>query len=210
MGLIAKNKGGEFTPCPAGTHIARCVSIIDLGMQHSEYQGKPTSREQVIIGWEIPEERVSGDDGDKPAFVSEFYTNSLNEKAKLRHHLESWRGRAFTEAELDGFDLHNILDKPCQVTVVHEKKQDGGIKTKVTSVTPLHKSMTCPARENDLVCFDIDNPDMRLFDSFSDGMKKMIERSDNWKALGVRNGRRAGEADAGAYDIPYDDSDIPF
>lgn len=209
MGLIAKNKGGgSFTPCPAGTHIARCVSIIDIGMQHSEYQGKPTSREQIIIGWEVPEERVQTEDGDKPAFASEFFTNSLNEKAKLRHVLESWRGRAFTEAELEGFDLQAILDKPCQLTVIHEAKADGGVKAKISGVTPLHKSMTCPPRENPLVVFDIDNPDMKLFDSFSDGMKKLIEKSDQWKARTARGGRPP-MSEPGAFDIPADD-DIPF
>lgn len=209
MGLIAKNKGGgSFTPCHAGTHIARCVSIIDIGMQHSEYQGKPTSREQIIIGWEVPEERVQTEDGDKPAFASEFFTNSLNEKAKLRHVLESWRGLAFTEAELEGFDLQAILDKPCQLTVIHEAKADGGVKAKISGVTPLHKSMTCPPRENPLVVFDIDNPDMKLFDSFSDGMKKLIEKSDQWKARTARGGRPP-MSEPGAFDIPADD-DIPF
>lgn len=211
MGLIAKNKqGGSFTPCPAGTHIARCVSIIDIGMQHSEYQGKPTSREQIIIGWEVPEERVHTEDGDKPAFASAFYTNSLNEKANLRGVLESWRGRPFTEKELEGFDLTTILDKACQLTVVHEPKKNGdGINAKIAGVTPLHKSMTCPPRENPLVVFDIDNPDMKLFDSFSDGMKKLIEKSDQWKARAARGGRQP-MSDPGAYDSIPDDDDLPF
>lgn len=219
MGLVVtSNGGGSFTPPPAGTHIARCVSIIDIGMQHGEYQGKPTAREQCIVGFELPEEMMEAtEDRDaRPFMASEFYTKSLNEKAKLRHHLESWRGRAFTDDELAGFDLRNILDKPCQLTIIHERKQNGDIRAKITGITPLHKSMQCPARVGDLVFFDIDDPDMDLFNGFGDGMKALIQKSENWKALQARNGRGVGGRsqpaahEPGGYDEIPEDSDIPF
>ena len=39
----------------------------------------------------------------KPFLVRRRYTASLHEKSALRKDLESWRGRAFTNVELDGF-----------------------------------------------------------------------------------------------------------
>src|SRR5690606_20723228 len=117
MGRHAKDTGGgEFKQAPTGNHVARCIRLIDLGTQHSEYQGQPNVRNQVLISWELCNELM---EEGKPYIVSHFYTNSLNEKATMRAHLEAWRGRAFTEAECKGFDLNNVLGKPCMLTVIH-------------------------------------------------------------------------------------------
>lgn len=220
MGLIAKSGGGgSFTPAPEGTHIARCVSIIDIGMQAGEYQGKANKRDQCIIGWELPEEMQEASEKipARPFTASNFYTKSLNEKANLRRDLESWRGRAFTDDELGGFDLGTILDVPCQLTIIHYKKADGNDGSKITGIMPLHKSMKCPPRVSDLVTFDFDTPDMELFAGFSDGMKALIEKALNWNppALSGVGGRTPADEssgvseDAGAYDIP-DYESIPF
>lgn len=210
MGLVAKNQGGTFTPAPAGTHVARCVKIIDIGMQHGEYQGKATARHQVVLYWELPEEMMETEDGERPFIASEFYTNSLNEKAKLRHHLEAWRGKPFTAAELDGFDLHNILGAPCMLTVIHEPKADGSVRAKVSGVTALPKSLKdkMPPQVNKSVAFDCDDPDLEVFKSLGDGMQAIIKKSDNWKAWEARGGRPP-MGNPGEYDIPEDDS-IPF
>ena len=32
--------GGDFQQSPAGSHIARCVKLTDLGTQTGEYEGK--------------------------------------------------------------------------------------------------------------------------------------------------------------------------
>lgn len=33
MGLMAKSSGTPRTPAPAGTHVAVCFGLIDLGVQ---------------------------------------------------------------------------------------------------------------------------------------------------------------------------------
>jgi hypothetical protein len=110
MALLSKDSGGEgFEPIPAGTYVARCVSVIDLGVQETPWGGK----EKVYIGFEIPGERVQWKDKDGkehegPAFIGSRYTNSINEKAILGQHLTSWRGVPFTDDERQGFDLFTI------------------------------------------------------------------------------------------------------
>ena len=32
--------GGDFTPVPAGLHLARCYRIVDLGTQQTEYMAE--------------------------------------------------------------------------------------------------------------------------------------------------------------------------
>jgi hypothetical protein len=193
MGRYASDKGGDFTPAPAGTHRAVCVALIDLGTQHGEYQGQPNARNQVIIRWELSDELMS--DG-QPFVVSGFYTNSLSEKSKLRPLLESWRGRPFTAEELEGFDLQAILGKPCLLSVIHKEG-----KARVSSAAALTKGMDKPVAKNDLQSFWIEEWDQGAFDGLPEGFKKINMQSDEYKA-------RSGNKGNG----PIEDleSDIPF
>src|SRR5262245_51935946 len=113
--VAPKPTGGDFTPPPAGTHAAICYRLVDLGTQMGEYKGQPKEQHKIVVSWELVDENM--DDG-KPFSIHQRYTFSLHEKAKLRADLESWRGRTFTEEELNAFDLENLLGKPCLVSIV--------------------------------------------------------------------------------------------
>lgn len=196
MGRFAKDSGGgEYQQCPAGSHIAVCVGLVDLGTQHGEYQGKPVTREQIIIRWETPDELM--DDG-QPFLVSAFYTNSLGEKANLRKILEAWRGRQFTEEELKGFDLQNILGVACMLNVAHN---DAG-KARVQAVMALPKGTPKPKPHNPCKAFWIDEWDQAAFDELPEGFRKMIMQSDEYKA---RTGKPSGVIGLGGLqdDIPF-------
>ncbi len=206
MGLTATSSGGSFKSVDPGTYPARCFKVIDLGTQKRDYNGKVSYAHQVMIVWELPTELIEeGDYAGQPYAVAKFYTLSLHEKANLRKDLEAWRGRGFTEEELKGFDLHNIIGKSCMVSVIHS---DTG-KTKVNGVMALVKGMSLPEAINPSVTFDIDKWDVAIFDSFSDGIKEIIKRSEEARYKGEKIDRSA-EYDEGD-PPPFDpDSDIPF
>jgi hypothetical protein len=177
MGLkVTDDGGGDFKDVEPGTHPARCVRIIDLGTQHGEYEGKATVRKQILISWELPTELM--DDG-RPFMVSKFYTASLGEKANLRKDLEAWRGRAFTDEERAGFDVKSILGVASMLSVVAKPTGKG---VKVGSVMKLPKGMELPPATNPLVSFDIDDWSEVVFVGLSDGIKKIIMASDEYKA----------------------------
>src|SRR5579863_4111692 len=150
MGRFASDKGGSFQSAPVGTHVARCIKIIDIGTQTGEYQGKVLERNQIIVMFELPTTLM--DDGN-PFVASKFYTNSLNEKANLRHDLEQWRGRAFSKEELGSFDLMNILGKPCMVSIIEKPEVKG---TKVGSVMSIPKGFQVPEQVNPSFSFWLD------------------------------------------------------
>ena len=203
MGRHASDKGGgDFTPAPVGTHIARCYKIIDIGTQHGEYNGQPRVRNQVLVFWELPTELFEHDGESKPFTISKFYTNSLNEKANLRIDLQSWRGKAFTEEELQGFDLENIVGKPCMVTVIAGKKQG---RVEVSNVTGLPKGFECPPQVNPSEVFWIEEWNQKKFDDLSKGIQDLIKKSDEYQAL--QNG--TVEPEARQTSKPIDD-DLPF
>lgn len=135
--MVSDSGGGDFKVLPEGTHVAACFLVADIGLQEG-YQGK--AQHKIVVGWETPEEIIDTEDGPKPMIIYSVYTASLSEKAYLRQDLESWRGRSFTEDELKGFDVFNVLGAPCLVTVVHNTT-NGKTFANVKSVAALPKGM---------------------------------------------------------------------
>ena len=179
---ISNTGGGDFTPAPAGIHRAVCISYVDLGHQESEFNGESKIQNKVILMWELPDELIKTDDGEKPYIVSKFYTKSLHEKANMRHDLVAWRGREFTEPELEGFDLDNILGKACQVNIIHETK-NGKVRAKLTAVLPLSKGMNKPEPSVTPWRYDMAEDRMNFPDQLSDGMKKLIMKSKEMNSV---------------------------
>lgn len=197
--------GGDFEQPPIGTHIARCVKMIDIGTQKGEYQGTATFKRQVIIGWELPNELMTtGDYAGKPFGVSKFYTASLSEKANLRADLKNWRGRDFTPEELGGFDAKTILGVPCMLSLTSNDKG----RIKVTGVMALPKGTKVPEQINPTLYFSLEDGefDQAVFDSLSEGYKKMITVSPEYQER-TRIGGNAPET-KGSFDDFEDD--IPF
>jgi hypothetical protein len=134
MAIIAKKKKTEFTPAPEGLHAAVCCDVVDLGLQQTPWGEK----HKVEIRWQI--EEVNPDNDNKPFLVSKRFTLSLHEKANLRSTLEAWRGRKFTEEELDGFDLEKLIGAVCQVQIIHNAVDEGQVYANVQAVVPAAKN----------------------------------------------------------------------
>jgi hypothetical protein len=201
---LTDSGGGNYEQAPVGSHIARCIRMIDIGTQRNEFQGQANFKRQIILFWELPTELMTTPEHEgKPFMVSKFYTASLNEKATLRKDLANWRGRDFTEQELLGFDSKNLLDKGCMLSVIHNDKN----KARVSGVMALPKNMQLPARINDLLYFSLERSDFNqaVFDSLSDGIKKMIEISPEY--ISIKNGSQPDDSRASMADM---DDDIPF
>ena len=150
MGLKAKAGGQKREPVSEGLHYAICVWVFDLGTHYSEKFDK--AAHNVNITWEIPGERIQVDGEDKPRVISRKYTLSLHEKSALYKHLTGWRGKKFTDEELKGFELENLLGKPCQLQVIHNNGY-----ANVDSVVSAPKGMAKPEPETDLLFFSIED-----------------------------------------------------
>ena len=143
----AKDEGGSFILAPAGTFIAVCVGVYDLGIQKSTFGNKP----KVCIRWEI-DERIQqvGEYYNKRFCVSKFYTLSLNEKANLTKDLESWRGKKFTAEEIkQGFEVEKVLGQNCFLSIIHAER-NGKTSAKIATISPLPKGVEKIKPENNL------------------------------------------------------------
>lgn len=193
---------GNFEQAPIGSHVARCIKVIDIGTQKGEYQGQVSIKRQVIIGWELPTELMeTGEYAGKPFTVSKFYTASLNEKANLRKDLANWRGRDFTEEELLGFESKNILGKPCMLSIIHNEKS----KARVAGIMAIPKGIVVPEQVNPSVYFSLDQFDAVVFSSLSDGYKKLIQASPEYQHIQSPQ----SQSDSGGSFSDFSD-DIPF
>jgi hypothetical protein len=183
MGLTAtepQTKG--FDPAPQGVHHAISYALVDLGTHENEFNGEVSERHQVWISFEFPELVVEVDGEPKPRVISGFYTLSLHEKANLRKMLEGWRGREFKDHELRGFDLKNILEKPCIIHVIHNR--DG--KAKINSVMPADEHTKQLQKSNETIYFSFEDGG-GIPDNIPDGIRNIIMKSFEYNTLGMQN-----------------------
>lgn len=210
MPLVVKDSGDFVTVSP-GSHLARCYRIIDLGTQRSEYMGKEKYLQKVMIQFEVHSEDDKGkpmltQDG-RPLSIAKSYTCTLAEKSTLRKDLQMWRGRDFTAEELRGFELKNVLGAWAMLTVTLTES-NGKTYTNIAAINPVHKAIKdagLPKGVNETKIFSIEEPDMELFDSFSENLKNKISSSPEWKEM-------QGDTPKGSptFDTKGLDDDIPF
>lgn len=214
MGFVVRaSGGGDFAQHPAGVFAARCTRIIDLGTQNEDFQGKPKKSHKVIFFFETTELMPDGEMAGKPFLVNKEYTASLGEKATLRKDLESWRGRKFSDPELEGFDIKNVLGKPVMLNIVEYQKRNGGNGVKISAMMPLPAGMSANAAVGDLILFSLYDDegnvkplDTATYEKLSKFWQGKIAQSEEW--IEATGGKPKAPATAGGFDDM--DDDIPF
>lgn len=207
MAILAKgSEGGDFKPVPEGAHLARCVTVVDCGMQKTTWNDEDKWQHKVWIAFEIPAVRVEWTDKEDkehegPALIGKLYTNSIYEKAALGQHLASWRGKSFTSKEVaDGFDVGVLIDKPCQISVTHKQSKDGS-KTyaNITGIMGLPAGLEAPPRETDLT----------LYDPTSSEAPQVFDRLPKWLQEKVTFGHRLDTNQPTVPDVPTGNAGMP-
>ena len=193
---------------PPGSYVARCISVIDLGTQVSNGKFGEKAAHKVRLSWE-----VFGDDddgqpltvNDMPMTVSKEYTVSLHEKAALRRDLAAWRGRDFTDEERRGFDIDRLLGAYALINVTHDTGGNGKTYANVAGIAPVPKAMASakPTGVHPLTRFDLDAPDMEVFDALPEWLQKRIQAAPEW-------GHKPAAATTSGSDLADMDDDIPF
>lgn len=209
--FVPSPTGGNYKPVPPGNHLAICYRFIDLGTQKGEWKGKPKFDRKVILSWELPNELMTeGDYAGQPFTIGNRYTWSMSEKATLRKILESWRNKAFTEADFVGdnrFNIKNIIGKPCMLSIVHSAK-DGTTYSNISSVASIPKGMSLPTPVNSPIYLSLESAlfDNAVFDGLSDKIRETIKQSPEYQQLvGGNAGQQHSHGD------PRDlDDEVPF
>jgi hypothetical protein len=223
MGITAK-KTVEREIVPAGSYPARCIKIIHFGHVPDNYMGEKRIVDKVRFTWELPTEtRVFDEDlGEQPILISKDYTVSLGDKANLRHDLEAWRGKAFTLAELAGFDITNVIGALCMLNIIHRtsKKTDNDYAI-VAGISPMPKGIKCPEQVNPYFIWDYEEHfDEKILENMHQWFQDIIKSSEEYKEKAGKKGKKKEEdpdipdapmptAEDAPVDVEYVD-DLPF
>lgn len=212
MGFTASdNGGGNYKRVPSGAFIGRCYSLIDLGTQRTDGQYGIKDQHKIQIGWELFGDDDEGNpltvefDGKvMPMTIKKSYTVSLHEKAVLRRDLASWRGKDFTDEEAKAFDVQKLLGAYCMVNVT-TSENNGKTYSNVSGVTRLPSAFkdAKPAPVHKDIVFNLDEPDMELFETFHEKLQEAIKRAPEWKGATKTLEPGGGDFEDMASDIPF-------
>ena len=114
----------QYAPAPEGTFAALCVDVIDLGEKVEQFEGNPEKLvRKVALVYRLAEtNEVTGE----PFDVSKEFTLSMHERAGLRKHLESWRGKPYSPDAIEqGVPLHKLVGQPAFLGIGHKTSKKG-------------------------------------------------------------------------------------
>jgi hypothetical protein len=182
MALKAEMKGGakpKDVP-QAGTHMARLVGLTDLGHQPGfQFKGNDIpSAYKIEFTYELPNSKTV--DG-RPHWISEdVKVNSFEGKGIISTMMARVRTLDPDNDSEDGKDLQALLTKPCMVTV--SMGENGYPKLKGQAcVSGIPMGMEVPELENPSFAFDMDDPDMDLYEGFPEFKKGKLKAALNYE-----------------------------
>ena len=205
-----ENSGSNFDPIPQGMHHAICYSVVDLGLQKissPKYDEKIKPR--ILLTFEVPDERISyekdGEQLEGPRVIGKQYTASLHENAILRQDLESWRGKKFTDAELNGFDMSKLIGVNALINVQHNTSNEKTYAN-IATINPLAKGMETKAAENPHVHYEIE-----MQYSFPESMPEwIVDKIKNSVQFTFEDDKNLNEQADSHVEEQDDSSDLPF
>lgn len=211
MSLIAKSTGERIPVMEEGTYQAICTGIIDIGLQRSERFDKTSSK--IIIMWSFPTEKITVGGEEKVRVISKEYTNNLGEKSNLTKDLQAWRGKNFTEDELKGFNLLNVLSASCLMQMIHKEK-NGNKYAEIASIMALPKGIEKVGVGNieQQIVFDLDEKDTwGSFFNIPEWIQNKIKNATNYESSGLKAYIEASDIkqEEGSSDDETND-DLPF
>jgi len=164
---------------PKGTHVARCIAVVDLGTGPETYKGETKMRRMLNVTWALPKCTIEIEGEQKPMHISKKFTASLNSKSTLRKVVDAWL--APTEKQLAKFDPLEMLGKEALVTVTHYERANGDMGASIGSVSSLPEGVNVPPTETQPWSYDPSNPKLN-WDKLLEWQRERVSESTEYKA----------------------------
>jgi hypothetical protein len=188
---------------------ARCVGIYALGMvtEYNNFKKKDVTEPKIIFEFELIGHTTEYKGVKEPKLLRTWDMNAkITTKpspSKLFSFFKQWRGRAFTEEELKGFDIRKVLGAPASIMITHSK--DGKYEN-IETVNRGHKDIGPATRELRLLGPTEENWSWEIYESLPDFIKDKIKATPQFKA---REATRPAGATPAA-DMGSDEDEVPF
>ena len=178
---VSAPKQTNFKPLEDGTYLAICCGMVDLGTIYNEKYDK--NQDKVMILWEVPGETVEVNGKEEPRILSARYTSTLGNQGNLRRDLISWRGRDFTDDELEGFKLQNVVGASCFLNVQNNKSENGKTYTNVVGVMALPKGTKKAEMTVKPIVFDFDTGTLSDVEELPEWIRDQVKASITYQKL---------------------------
>lgn len=180
MGLKIREAKGLQKDYPiAGIHLARLIGLVDLGHQPGyEYRGnKIDSCWKIEFTYELVNSKMK--DG-RPHWVSEdIKSNNYEKNGKMSNMMARVRSLDPLNESQDGTELNTLLGKPCMVTVTLNDEGYPKVQGQM-AVSGIPADMPVPPLENEIFTFDMDEPNLAVWENFPDFKKEKIKQALNF------------------------------
>jgi len=185
MTATAGRQRTQIPALEAGMYHAVCTMVIDLGIQCVP-AFKMQKVHQVRILWEIVGKTIQLGEKEFPRLVCKDFTLSLSANSNLRKALESWRGVAFTEEDLQGgFDFKKLCGANGQLMMMPKPGKKGSY-TSVSGIIPLQKG-TPRVKPEKTFYFDMEDPaTYTVFEELPRFIQETIAEADNFAETGLK------------------------
>ena len=223
MALNAKKIQGkknfvEQDNLPIDNYPARVVQVIDLGLQDGgSWAGeKKPPVNKLRVTYELVDAFMLDEDGeeleDKPRWISEDFPmyGPHADKAKCNA-----RYKAIDPTLVHDYNWAELLGSPCMVMTT-QNESGGKVYDNVGLVTPYivsKRNPELPPLKNDPKAFDLEEPDMELFNSLPEWLQDKIKGNLEFKGslleelLGGAKQKKAKPAAAKAKTEPDGDEE---
>jgi len=168
-----------------GVYPARLVQIIDLGMQPQRpYKGETKApAQELMLTYELVDEFMKDAEGEdienKPRWISENFPLH-NLKADLAKSTK--RYLAFDPTESYEGDWGKCAGQAINVTIVNNKVGDRTYDNVANLAAMRPKdAANCPDLQNEVKVFDLDEPDMEVFNSLPKWIQEKLAANLNYQ-----------------------------
>lgn len=185
-----------------GTYLARLVQLIDFGVHPQvDFQtGEPRNpAHRLWVVFELPTELINVGGEERPRWQGREYTLSFHEKSGLTALINALDpgGEAKTLTEL--------LGNPCMITIGSTKNNN----PKIVNVVGVPKGMTVPPLDNPTRAFNLEDPDLEIFEGLPKWMQDKITSSLNFNDSSLSKVLEGGVSEP-SDEVPDYDDDLPF
>lgn len=223
MGLNAKkmkhtggNKSGAAqAPIEPGTYPVRVAQVIDLGLQNQRpYQGqeKPPAYE-LMITYEFLDEfcvdENGNEDEDKPRWLSETLPLRSLQAEKAKSTQRYYALDPNEDLEGDFTQLVGVAANASIVQNAGKGKNVGKVYNNIAALSAMRSkdSAKAPELKNEGKVFDLDDPDVEVFNSLpewiQDKIKDNLEYAGSELEKALTNGSSEPESDVEEEDVEW-------
>jgi hypothetical protein len=223
----------DFGRVADGSYPARVAQIIDIGRQqetawvggkavpqyyivgddgkavkndegYAKKSGKESSmpciQPKVFVTFELPTETIEIEGEDRPRWQSKEY-NITNSGALIK---------MVKALNPEASKISDIAGSPCMISIGSTESGNA----KIASVSPMMKGLEVAELANDPVVFDMDNPDLEVFNKLPEFLRNKIKAAKNFEGSAIEklleNSTAATPEPAGDKAEDFDSDSAPF